>query len=121
MQSGDEQRLVEIYESFYQKDFALDPNNLIDINVAQKSDGSIIGIGWLTNILEATVVLDLSSSPRDKFAALKAIIADGQEKSKLAGFDQMHVFPKDSRFTNILKKHLHFNSITGDCLIKNLK
>lgn len=116
---SDKQRIVKIYQDFYSYDFPLDVESALSMVVAEKNE-KILGFGWLTPIVEANVILDLNARPRDKFEALRKIIACGEATLRKAGFDQMHVFPKDERFTNILKKHLEFRDITGDCLVKNL-
>lgn len=112
-------QLVEIYESFYANQFPLDFSNSFAHILA--SDGNrIIGFGWLELQVEASIILDLNSRPRDKFEAATKIIGHGELVAASKGFKQMHAFPKDRKFTNILKKHLHFNDVTGDCLVKSL-
>lgn len=115
---SDEDRLVQIYESYYSSDFPLDFSKSFAHVVAE--NGKILGFGWLDLIVEANVILDQETSPRYKFEALKKIISHGESVSKKQGFSQMHVFPKDNKFSTILKKHLQFTDITGSCLVKSL-
>lgn len=116
----DADALSEIYTTHYKDQFSLDLSNSFASILA--SNGShVIGFGWLEIQVEATVILDLNSSHREKFEALKRIIAHGSQVASDNGFKQMHVFTKDDKFTGILTKHLDFQNITGDCLVKNLE
>jgi len=118
--ASDVPRILAIHDRFYRGDFPMNLGNAFGRVVAVQ-DERILGFGWLEHIVEATVILDLSARPRDKFDAMRQIISYGEGITKANGFDQMHVFPKDDRFTSILKKHLNFSDITGDCLVKNLE
>lgn len=114
----DLQTLLKIYKKSYANDFPLDFSTSFAQVVAE--DGGILGFGWLDLVVEANIILDLEARPRDKFSALRGIVEYGENVSRRAGFNQMHVFPKDEKFSAVLKKHLQFNDITGDCLVKNL-
>lgn len=115
----DEEKIIEIHQEFYTSDFPLDFSNSFAHVLAE--DKKILGFGWLDLIVEANVILDLNARDRDKFAAFKGILSYGEQVAKSHGFKQMHVFPKDAKFSHILKKHLKFTNVTGDCLVKNLE
>jgi hypothetical protein len=108
--------LARIYAKYYADDFPLNLNNSAYFILAEKNN-EILGAGWLQAIIEATIILNQDARPRDKFAALKALIDSGMQQTKIFGFDQMHAFPKDPRFAAILEKHFGFNPTT--CLVKN--
>lgn len=100
-----------------QYDFPVDLNNTFAHRVAE-NEGKIVAFGWLQLIVEANVIWDIKD--RNKFEALKLILRDGKLEAKKTGFDQVHAFPKDSRFSEILKKHYDFRDVTGDVLVLNL-
>lgn len=78
-------------------------------------EGKVIAFGWLQTIVEATIILDQKS--KWKFRALTEILDHGKFEAAKAGFDQVHAFSKDPRFSAILKKHFGFKNASGDCLI----
>ena len=116
----DDERLVEIYESFYSREFPIDLSTAFASVVAEKGN-KIVGFGWLSATVEANVILDLNARPRDKFDALRSIIDHGSLVPRYAGFDQLHAYPGDKRFSGILAKHLNFKFVESDCLVKNLR
>lgn len=120
VKSEDQGELVKIYETFYAREFPLNFDTAFASILAEQGD-EILGFGWLDLSVEANVILNLNSRPRDKFAALKAIISYGNQIAEGAGFTQVHAFPKDVRFANVLEKHLEFKRITSECLVRNLR
>lgn len=115
---NDEKKLVEIYENFYAHEFPLNFSNTFAHVLAE--DDEILGFGWLDLMVESNVILNLNAKQRNKFEALRKIIEYGTQVANKAGFNQIHAFPKDVRFSNILEKHLKFKRITSECLVKNL-
>lgn len=115
----DEDQIVQIYQSFYAQEFPLDFNTSF-AQILAEQDGKVVGFGWLELNVEASIILDQASNKRDKFEAMKKIISYGELVAANGGFKQMHIFPKDERFSALLKKHLNFRNITGECLIKDV-
>lgn len=114
---NDEEAVVKIYQDFYSESFPLDLSNTLNHVVAD--NGKIVGFGWLQVIVEANVILDQNVSDRVKFEALKQIIENGKQVAVSNNFDQLHVFTKEDKFSNILQKHLNFKE-SHKCLILNL-
>lgn len=119
-QAEDQGELVKIYESFYAHEFPLNFQTAF-ASILAEQDSEILGFGWLDLSVEANVILNLNSRPRDKFTALRAIINHGNRVAQNAGFSQVHAFPKDVRFANILEKHLDFKRVSSESLVKNLR
>ena len=114
-QSSDQGRLAEIANQY---EFPINLDNTFAHRVAVEKD-RIIAFGWLQLVVEANVIWDMKN--RHKFEALKKILHQGKIDARSAGFDQVHAFPKDSRFSEILKKHYDFRDVTGDSLVLNLE
>lgn len=108
--------LVRLY-SQYQSEFPLDLSNSFAHRVAIK-DSEVLAFGWLQLTVESNIIWNLNS--RDRFQALRLILDDGKKEASAAGFDQVHAFPKDPKFSEILKKHYDFKNVIGDALVLNL-
>lgn len=110
----DKDQLAELSGQY---EFPIDLSNTFAHRVV--SDKKIVAFGWLQLIVEANVIWDIKN--RNKFEALKMILSRGKFDAKKAGFDQVHAFPKDPKFSSILKKHYGFSDVTGDSLVMNLE
>lgn len=108
--------LDKINELYKHYDFPLTFNNAFSPVLAE--NGVIRGFGWLDMIVEATVMLDLEGPQRYKFEALRDLINYGCQAAKSVGFDQLHVFPEDRKFMEILVKHFGFQPT--NCCVRNL-
>lgn len=111
-----EKDLEKINALYKHYDFPLNLDHAFSPVLAE--NGDIRGFGWLEFIVEATILLDLDGPQRYKFEALRDLIDYGCQAAKRAGFDQLHAFPKDWKFMDILIKHYGFKPT--NCCVRNL-
>lgn len=104
----DEDKIIKLWKP-YDDNYILDLNNVFSSIIAEK-DEELVGFGWLNLLVECNVILTQDNN-RNKFEALKQIIAHGSDITNKAGFDHMIAFIKDDKFANVLSKHLSFQKV----------
>jgi len=85
--------------------------------VAVDANNKIVGFAMVRRIAETILVLDLERSRKARIEALKAIFEGAFLESRLAGYDQVHAFVQDPRFSKLLQKHFGFRPCKGEALV----
>src|SRR5687767_1533403 len=94
--------------------------NLLDEKVVDK-DGVTVGYAQIKILAEASLILDLSKSKRDRIEALNVFMDYAQEMCAAKGIEQLHVFVEDESFANLLIEKFGFSQVMARTLVKNLE
>jgi len=84
-------------------------------------DGKEVGYGRLKVLAEAIVVLEATESFTTRVKTLKFAVEECIKEARENGLQQVHLFPTDARFANILKNHFGFEDVVGIPLVLELR
>lgn len=95
--------------------------NLIDEKLVTDDNGQIIGYGQIKVLSEATIILNMLTSRRDRVEALNKFMEHAEQLCAERGIEQLHVFVEDKIFANLLIEKFGFSQASGRALVKNLE
>lgn len=93
--------------------------DMISDRVVRKDD-RIIAYGAVKRFAEANLVLDSEATKEDKLNALYNLLEQAYLETKKAGLSQLHVFTKDRKFANLLRKRHNFKRINCIALVREI-
>jgi hypothetical protein len=111
---GDLEKVSEIYERDYSQDFSL-PNldHTIGNGIITSSSDRILGFGMVKCYPEAIIILDKTSSNRDKVNSLKLLYENAIRVCKDRNFNELRCHIIDDSYGQLLTKHFNFHNVDG--------
>lgn len=104
----DAQQIQEIYDKHHHNKFGLPRLDRSIATCVVEKDNMILGFGALELYIEATMILDLGLSLKNKLAVLRHIIQCGEVATKLHGYDRFYASPSPDKFAHLLARHFDF-------------
>ena len=95
-----------------------DPTRTMFSKVVMK-DSKIIAFGTIPILAEAVIVVDETSSTRDRITAITMLLEAGISKVR-GNLDGIHAFIQDPEFSKLLAKHFGFRKCKGEALYRDV-
>lgn len=111
---------LDDFDELYEKHFSAQFPKPINVNIPAArtvTDGDILlASGFVKLLVEAIIVTEQDAGVSDRVRAIKLLLNDLIVWCKEKRVEQIHVFPSDEKFVEILKTHFGFK----DCKVKPL-
>ena len=77
----------------------------------------MIAYGTVKLFAEAILFLDWDAPQREKIEAIKDLMLEAIRGTTEAQLEQIHLFVKDPKFSELLQRHFGFKKATGEMLV----
>lgn len=114
----DEITVKRIHEKYYKEEFSAPKftNKFLCAFVIENNEGDIVSIGGVRPILESVIVTDKDKSPKERMDALYSMLEASAFVGTRHGFDQLHAFIHDPKWSNRLQRSFKFRPTKGQSL-----
>lgn len=117
---NDYKQAVELYNKTDQSyNSPFQQRTVIDDAVVLK-DGKVIAYGAVQLFAEAVLVMDQDAPRLDKARALKDLMHLAFLATNKQHIQQLHIYTKDDKFSNLLIEQFGFEKIVSNPLVKDL-
>ncbi len=114
----DEIAVRKIHQKHYGEEFSMPNfmNKFIGAFTIENEDNEIITVGGIRPILESVIVTDKDKAPKERMEALYTMLEASAFIGQRHGFDQIHAFIHDPKWSNRLQKSFKFSPTKGQSL-----
>lgn len=118
----DEIRVRDIHEKYFKDEFSFPDffNKFLLAFVVEDDDKNIISVGGVRTILESVIITDKSFTPQMRMAAFEDMLGASAFAGRKHGYDQLHAFIQDEKWSKRLQKSFNFRPTKGQSLILDI-
>ncbi len=117
----DEIAVRKIHRKHYQEEFDMpDFFNKYECAFTIEDEQGILSMGGVKPILETVIVTDKDRNPQDRMKALYQMLEACAFVGNRRGYDQLHAFIHDPKWSKRLQKSFQFRPTKGQSLILDI-
>lgn len=120
LEPSDIYKISKIHEKHFEKEFVL-PDFLDNYYAAfsVEDNNGLITVGGVRPIAEVVTITDKDRTPTDRIKALYQVLDISIFIAQSRGFDQLHAFIQDKKWSNRLKRNGFVNT-KGESLVLDI-
>ena len=114
----DEIAVRRIHEKHYKEEFSMPNfmNKYIAAFTIENDNREIVSVGGIRPILESVIVTNKDLAPKERMSALCTMLEASAFIGHKHGFDQIHAFIHDPKWSRRLQKSFKFSPTKGQSL-----